>query len=247
MKKIDIQLALGVTALASMLVADAYGAFDPAEVTTDPIQAEIVTPAVVTQKEVAYYDDVTADSFVYIDTAVDSDSVLYEPSVDELAEIVIAEGINGEERKEYLGDRYDEVQEWIDANFVAPVSASTDVYTLARERFGLSEYAVTGCLKIISYEGYGDFGEWTLSYYCACACISCALNGDVYREFGRADKFYTVSNFENIGIKNWAYDSLREALNNYTYVYEINGVRYDFENAIYDNWCNGYHFGVWQN
>ena len=134
-----------------------------------------------------------------------------------------------------------------DSVCVADTAPSEDVYSLAWEYYGLTEYDVTGCLKIISYEGYGDFGEWTLSYYCACACISCALSGDVYREFGRADGFYTADGFVNIGIKDWAYDSLREALNNYVYVYEINGVRYDFENAIYDSWCNGYHFGVWQN
>lgn len=128
-----------------------------------------------------------------------------------------------------------------------PQNTSNDVYTLAYELYGFNEYDVVGCLKIISYEGYGIYGEWNLSYYCACATICCAMRGDVYQQFGGADAFYTASNFTNVTIFDWAYSSFREALENLTYVYEINGIRSDYQNAIYDSWCNGYHFGVWQN
>lgn len=42
-------------------------------------------------------------------------------SAEELAQIVIDAGINGDARKAELGDRYDEVQAWIDENYVPPV------------------------------------------------------------------------------------------------------------------------------
>lgn len=42
-------------------------------------------------------------------------------SAKELAQIVIDAGINGDARKAELGDRYKEVQAWIDANYVPPV------------------------------------------------------------------------------------------------------------------------------
>lgn len=42
-------------------------------------------------------------------------------SVEEMADYVLDNGINGPEREEYLGDRYDEVQGWINENHVPPV------------------------------------------------------------------------------------------------------------------------------
>lgn len=44
-------------------------------------------------------------------------------SVEELAQIVIDSGINGDERKAYLGERYEEVQKWIDENYIPPVKS----------------------------------------------------------------------------------------------------------------------------
>lgn len=42
-------------------------------------------------------------------------------SIEELANLVLDQGINGDERKAYLGERYEEVQAWIDANYQPPV------------------------------------------------------------------------------------------------------------------------------
>lgn len=41
-------------------------------------------------------------------------------SAEELAQMVIDNGINGDARKAELGDRYEEVQKWIDANYEPP-------------------------------------------------------------------------------------------------------------------------------
>lgn len=44
-------------------------------------------------------------------------------SAEELAKWVIDTGLNGNARKEALGDRYEEVQKWIDENYTPPVKA----------------------------------------------------------------------------------------------------------------------------
>lgn len=49
-------------------------------------------------------------------------------SAEELAQIVLNQGINGDERKAYLGDRYDEVQRWIDENYQAPEPETYSYY-----------------------------------------------------------------------------------------------------------------------
>lgn len=50
-------------------------------------------------------------------------------SVEELAQLVIDNGINGDARKAELGDRYEEVQKWIDDNYEPPETyAEADYY-----------------------------------------------------------------------------------------------------------------------
>lgn len=44
-------------------------------------------------------------------------------SAEEMAQVIINNGINGDEREAYLGDRYKEVQAWIDENYIAPTEA----------------------------------------------------------------------------------------------------------------------------
>ena len=41
-------------------------------------------------------------------------------TAEELASYVLDHGLDGSDREAYLGDRYDEVQEWIDSNYEAP-------------------------------------------------------------------------------------------------------------------------------
>ena len=52
-------------------------------------------------------------------------------SAEELADYVLNAGLDGPDRESYLGDRYDEVQKWIDSNYSAPayvVDETTHVY-----------------------------------------------------------------------------------------------------------------------
>lgn len=49
-------------------------------------------------------------------------------SVEEIANYVLDNGINGPEREEFCGDRYEEVQEWINQNHVPPVRAADPGY-----------------------------------------------------------------------------------------------------------------------
>ncbi len=49
-------------------------------------------------------------------------------SAEELAQMVIDAGINGDARKAELGDRYDEVQAWINENHVPPVRYMDPAY-----------------------------------------------------------------------------------------------------------------------
>lgn len=48
-------------------------------------------------------------------------------TAEELASYVLDHGLDGSEREAYLGDRYDEVQEWIDSNYAAPTYVVDDI------------------------------------------------------------------------------------------------------------------------
>lgn len=63
----------------------------------------------------------TADTDSTADTVAETtQETVPSYTVEELANLVLDQGINGDERKAYLGDRYDEVQAWIDANYQPP-------------------------------------------------------------------------------------------------------------------------------
>lgn len=70
--------------------------------------------------------------FVYRTTVVSLADLVPEETEDirtaeELASYVLDHGLDGSEREEYLGERYDEVQEWIDNNYAAPTYVADDI------------------------------------------------------------------------------------------------------------------------
>lgn len=75
--------------------------------------------------------------------------------VDELAEIVLNQGINGDERKAYLGDRYEEVQAYIDANHQPPTyEYEEEVYTYQPDTgYYYSDGALTPDAGIFYFNG----------------------------------------------------------------------------------------------
>ena len=64
-----------------------------------------------------------------VETTEETTEVHTTPSAEELASWVIEDGINGEAREAELGDRYEEVQKWIDENYVPPTQAYADYST----------------------------------------------------------------------------------------------------------------------
>ena len=76
------------------------------------------------ETEVTTYEETTVAAANTDD--IDVDPVEPEPeteeirSVEELADYVLNAGLDGPDREAFLGDRYDEVQAYIDANFVPP-------------------------------------------------------------------------------------------------------------------------------
>lgn len=79
-------------------------------------------------------------------------------SAEELAHIVIDAGINGDARKAELGDRYDEVQAWIDANYEAPTYVYTEV--------GGDYYQPSGSGSVLNpSDGINYYGGILETYY----------------------------------------------------------------------------------
>lgn len=74
-----------------------------------------------THEEVTTVDPVTTEPVMDIETTEETTTELSSYSIEELVNYVLDHGLNGDEREEYLGDRYEEVQKWIDANYVPPV------------------------------------------------------------------------------------------------------------------------------
>lgn len=84
------------------------------------------------ETEVTTYEETTVAAANTDD--IDVDPVEPEPeteeirSVEELADYVLNAGLDGPDREAFLGDRYDEVQAWIDTNYEAPTYVYTQVY-----------------------------------------------------------------------------------------------------------------------
>lgn len=98
-------------------------------------------------------------------------------SVEELVEVVLNNGINGEERKAYLGDRYDEVQKWLEDNYEPPTPEyyedyyipSGDVLTAdmgVHDYYGVTEtyynMDMSGVVDWMHQLGY-DYDYWVRS------------------------------------------------------------------------------------
>lgn len=82
-------------------------------------------------------------------------------SAEELAQIVIDAGINGDARKAELGDRYEEVQKWIDANYVPPVTSyrqveKSDEYAVSADdyEYPASYGVLTPSAGVIWFDGH---------------------------------------------------------------------------------------------
>ena len=73
-------------------------------------------------------------------------------SAEEAADYVLNHGINGPDREAFLGDRYDEVQAYIDANFVPPHEDE------------LMDYPTTGNV-LNPYDGINYYGGVLETYY----------------------------------------------------------------------------------
>lgn len=124
-----------------------------------------------------------------------------------------------------------------------PDLSQMDVWTLGSYLYGISELDTTRMLKLITIEGYEE--DPTLDYYCACACVTRATHdyfgaGDIYTAFGGADPWYGSLIWEEewYGIDDHAYGALRDALLNYQYIDQCNGVivpdEYIYYSDIYD-------------
>lgn len=104
-----------------------------------------------------------------------------------------------------------------------------DVWTLGSYLYGISELDTTRMLKLITIENYAE--DPTLDYYCACACVTRAVNdyfgfGDIYSAFGGADEWYQTLLWDEdwYGIDDHAYGALRDALLNYQFIDQCNGM-----------------------
>lgn len=178
---------------------------------------EPTTTTIVTTEETSYIKEETTTEETTID--------IYSKSIEQLAEEVIA-GVYGknDERKALLGDRYDEVQSYVDellspqsteASFDSNSPDSGDdssIYSIAWNTYGISEYDVNKCLKLITYEGYGD--DSYLDYLMACTCVNRLVDNpgcELYSYWGGNDGSYGPW-MDSLGIADHAYSALYSAL-----------------------------------
>lgn len=109
-----------------------------------------------------------------------------------------------------------------------PDLEAMNVWELAAYLYGIDELTTTRMLKLITIEDYP--ADWTLDYYCACACVTRALypqnfdGSNIYERFGENDHWYGAWMDEAYGIADHAYGALRAALLNFTYVNQCNGM-----------------------
>lgn len=169
------------------------------EVETEP---EIIVRATI-EEETTHEEETTTVAVaatkraaVVVPETTEAETEVPSYSVEELADYVLDHGINGPEREEYLGDRYEEVQAWIDENYVPPVrysepyEADDDYYPtgggVLTPGAGVNYYAgrmetyynldMSGVLDIMYSLGYsGDYwvrydGCKMFGEYIMCAC-----------------------------------------------------------------------------
>lgn len=103
-----------------------------------------------------------------------------------------------------------------------------DVWQLAENLYGIDELTTTRMLKLITIENYPD--DYLLDYYCACACVTRALypedfmGNNIYERFGEMDGWYGDWMDDAYGIDEHAVHALHDALIDFTYVNQCNGM-----------------------
>ena len=158
MKK-NILIALtGATALIALTVIAALMARPQAEPTVETEYIEKVRTVYVETTEETTHEETTTvaadtDSTV-ADTETTAEETEHTYTTEELADYVLNAGINGADREAFLGDRYAEVQAYIDANFVPPHEDVT---------YELMDYPTGNVLN--PYDGINYYGGVLETYY----------------------------------------------------------------------------------
>ncbi len=93
----------------------------------EPIRSETVGIRII-EEETTSEEETTTAATVATEPVTVAPTETTEPetevpsySVEELADYVLNQGLNGDARKEALGENYDAVQKWLDENYVPPV------------------------------------------------------------------------------------------------------------------------------
>lgn len=103
------------------------------------------------------------------------------PTTEALAMYVIDNGINGKERESYLGERYEEVQKWIDINYIPPQT--------------------TVSLPLEAYEPMEETIVEVTDYYPSGACLNPEDGINYY--YGTLETYY---NLDMSGVVDWMHD-----------------------------------------
>ena len=149
MKKIafittGIVAALALALSATLLVKEDRHAQDNRNsvvmVVNDPVGIGIDADAGIDNSSIDQREEEVSEKadFVYRTTVVSLADLVPEEAeteevrtAEELASYVLDHGLDGSDREEYLGDRYDEVQEWIDSNYAAPTYVADETTYVA--------------------------------------------------------------------------------------------------------------------
>lgn len=124
-----LAVAFGIMVIIVVVALVVNRRTDAPEVETIPeraVGAHIVVEEETTSEEETTTAAVTASVFAGVDPVQETTEETTEVpsySAEEIARYVLDNGINGDERKAYLGERYEEVQKWIDENYVPPVKS----------------------------------------------------------------------------------------------------------------------------
>ncbi len=99
----------------------------------EPVRSEtvgirIIEEETTSEEETTVAAVTTSATSVAIEETTEPETEVPSYSVEEMADYVLDHGINGPEREEFCGDRYDEVQAYIDATHVPPVRYEEPAY-----------------------------------------------------------------------------------------------------------------------
>lgn len=192
-------------------------------------------------------ETLTEDKLFYI--LESTEEVITEASYEETTAEVYYE--EEETYEEYIESTYK--IEYYEPETVGIVDGE-DVYYVAQALYGISEYDVSKCLKLISYEGYG--ADPYLDYLMACTCVNRLVfypGCELYSFWGGGDGSYGTW-MDGLGIADHAYSALYEALMNPNWdAWDCHGMCPEngywsgqyLEDAIYVTTLNGMYFAVW--